>query len=679
MIDSFASRFEGARRKSNGGFLVRCPAHQDRQQSLSIDERDGKLYLKCFAGCDVPSILSAKGLTTADLRGDTSAPRSGKQSITVDSLAASKSLPLTALTKYGVRNVCDMSAGERLERGIGGTSGIWIPYYNLDGSINAKTRLRTAHVAKDGSSWVGGFGAILPYGLQELAEARSQGSICICEGETDFWTLREAGIPALGLPGANMVRALQRDHLAGIRAVYVCQDSDKAGVGFVASVRQHVAAWGIDLVCPLPMPSGCKDVNDLYRQDPKGFADRVVGMITAAAEAGAPKPREFSTAGEIYRLTVPEWGVRLELDQFKRSSWGDLTGELLISSELHGDLSRSTINLSAIDKRQAFAGTLAKRVPEVDWSGVIEDFALRALKAEREGRPSVNLRDVQPQDPDNTFEIDGVTLPRHHPSCLFGDGGTGKSYLALYWAGILTRQGVHCVYVDAELDAYEHRERLWRLFGDDFPPVEYLRLDRALERAVDQIRRLVRDKGIEFAIYDSVGVLTQGSPDSAEGANGYIRALRQIGIGSLSIAHITKNGEQNDQKPFGSVFFHNGFRSTWFAEQADPDAAEGQPLAVGLWNRKSNLSKRHQPVGLELDFLPNGTIIRRRDMEELSGLGHKQPIWRQIETVLRSGPQSPSDIAEDLGLDTRIVKATLSKGKRQGKFNTLERGIWALA
>ena len=50
------------------GWKARCPAHDDRQPSLSIGEGDdGRALLNCFAGCSTESIVAAIGLTTADL------------------------------------------------------------------------------------------------------------------------------------------------------------------------------------------------------------------------------------------------------------------------------------------------------------------------------------------------------------------------------------------------------------------------------------------------------------------------------------------------------------------------------------------------------------------------------------------------------------------------------------
>ena len=54
---------------SVGSFwAARCPAHDDCRPSLSIGPgRDGRVLIKCFAGCRTEDVLDAAGLTWADL------------------------------------------------------------------------------------------------------------------------------------------------------------------------------------------------------------------------------------------------------------------------------------------------------------------------------------------------------------------------------------------------------------------------------------------------------------------------------------------------------------------------------------------------------------------------------------------------------------------------------------
>lgn len=49
------------------GAMAQCPAHKDRNPSLSITPIEGSVLLHCFADCDTADVLAAVGLTKADL------------------------------------------------------------------------------------------------------------------------------------------------------------------------------------------------------------------------------------------------------------------------------------------------------------------------------------------------------------------------------------------------------------------------------------------------------------------------------------------------------------------------------------------------------------------------------------------------------------------------------------
>ena len=47
-------------RKAGGAWMARCPAHDDREPSLSIrDADDGKVLVRCHAGCDQKQVIAA--------------------------------------------------------------------------------------------------------------------------------------------------------------------------------------------------------------------------------------------------------------------------------------------------------------------------------------------------------------------------------------------------------------------------------------------------------------------------------------------------------------------------------------------------------------------------------------------------------------------------------------------
>jgi putative DNA primase/helicase len=46
-------------KKSGGGWLARCPAHDDKNPSLSLRDVDGKVLVHCLAGCDQRTVMAA--------------------------------------------------------------------------------------------------------------------------------------------------------------------------------------------------------------------------------------------------------------------------------------------------------------------------------------------------------------------------------------------------------------------------------------------------------------------------------------------------------------------------------------------------------------------------------------------------------------------------------------------
>lgn len=68
ILQNVLSRLESDRKLSTPGWIARCPAHHDRHPSLSVGVgKDGRVLLKCHAGCPIERIVEALGLTMADL------------------------------------------------------------------------------------------------------------------------------------------------------------------------------------------------------------------------------------------------------------------------------------------------------------------------------------------------------------------------------------------------------------------------------------------------------------------------------------------------------------------------------------------------------------------------------------------------------------------------------------
>jgi hypothetical protein len=46
-------------RKAGAAWMARCPAHGDREPSLSIRAGDGRVLVRCHAGCDQEQVIAA--------------------------------------------------------------------------------------------------------------------------------------------------------------------------------------------------------------------------------------------------------------------------------------------------------------------------------------------------------------------------------------------------------------------------------------------------------------------------------------------------------------------------------------------------------------------------------------------------------------------------------------------
>ena len=68
-IDEFISRLQKARKTGKNSWLACCPAHQDKNPSMSVSEgTDGRILVHCFSHeCSIEDITSAVGMEVKDL------------------------------------------------------------------------------------------------------------------------------------------------------------------------------------------------------------------------------------------------------------------------------------------------------------------------------------------------------------------------------------------------------------------------------------------------------------------------------------------------------------------------------------------------------------------------------------------------------------------------------------
>ena len=275
-IQDLLSRLQGVRSGSSNQWSALCPAHDDSSPSLSVKMcEDGAILVNCHGGCTAEQVVSALGLTMVDLAPASATSGRGAfvmlRGLTVAELAKAKKLSREFLESLGVT--------EQQARKVkdDGSTLIWgevvIPYYNLDGTQAPRYRRRFALKGKRRFAWnKEGKGAVLPYGLHKLEEARLAGYIVLVEGETDCWTLWLHGFPALGFPGAKCPpKMLRVAYVKDVSTVYVLREPGKGGATFVNKVGTKLAelkSWtGTLRVVTL----STKDPSDLHLASPEKF------------------------------------------------------------------------------------------------------------------------------------------------------------------------------------------------------------------------------------------------------------------------------------------------------------------------------------------------------------------------------------------------------------------------
>jgi hypothetical protein len=296
-IEGVLDRLEDVK-AHNGYFTALCPAHDDQEPSLSVSESgDGRVLLKCFAGCDVSTIVARLDLHMSDLfedgeggekthplrdgatvqrpfdkpHGNTEEGVAGSgatvsdstmvQNCTLEAYAEYVGLPTGYLRSQGLKEIhyIDQRA-------------VKIPYFDAAGSEEVCVRFRVSLTGKPKVKTRKGNRHHL-YGLWKLEEARRAGYVIVVEGESDTHVGWYHGLPVIGVPGATGFVGEWAAALEGVAKIYALVEPDEGGEAFwqrlaASDLRERLYRVELD---------GVKDLRDLHRSeaDPKGFKDRL--------------------------------------------------------------------------------------------------------------------------------------------------------------------------------------------------------------------------------------------------------------------------------------------------------------------------------------------------------------------------------------------------------------------
>lgn len=215
-IDTVLERLEGVKRAAGGSFIACCPAHDSvSRSSLSITEGDdGRVLLKCFAGCETSDVCAALGLELADLFPPKESGN-GKHEI----VATYDYLDERGDLLYQVVRFSPKDFRQRKPDGNGG----WV--------------------------WKLGDARRVLYHLPQVLDAVKRGEpVYVCEGEKDVHAVEQAGSCATCNPGgAGKWRAEYATALAGAEIVVVA-DKDEPGRKHAEQVAESLVGKAKDVL-----------------------------------------------------------------------------------------------------------------------------------------------------------------------------------------------------------------------------------------------------------------------------------------------------------------------------------------------------------------------------------------------------------------------------------------------
>ena len=351
-IDEVLGRLAKVRPNGERAWMACCPAHADRNPSLSVSEGEGgRTLFKCFAGCPAESVAAALGYRMADLMGGGRKEEGERRREKGEGRRERSTLdqgPATRNPKPGTRkrepfSLAGLRPGDVWRmRGRELAFVCWYDYKDAGGAvIYRKLRFRDAEgpgktfvqvtPAKDGSPrWEfgrasNGVGEAL-YNLPEvLAAARAGGEVWIVEGEKDADTARALGLAATtNADGAGHWRPELAGALRGCSRVTVIADGDpdeeeakrrdpkarewQQGQRHATDICDSLEALGIPwraLTLPPAAGYACKDLTEWVTAEAAGpvTPDNAPGLrarLEEIADAAPPWP------ADLYRRPLRE-------------------------------------------------------------------------------------------------------------------------------------------------------------------------------------------------------------------------------------------------------------------------------------------------------------------------------------------------------------------------------------
>jgi DNA primase len=222
-LDAFLDMLDGVRQIDPSNYVARCPAHDDRNPSLSISDGEDRILFYCHAGCAQGALMAALKIDWSDTFYDNEFSKTRGEPEAEYFYVDEQGQVLCKICRYPGK--------------------VFVPYHPQDGI------------------WVRGLEGVRRV-LYRLPEVLAAQSVYIVEGEKDVEALRRAGkVATCNLGGAGKGKWLADYPRCFVgKNVIIVADNDEPGLEHASYVASTLV--GIAKSVWIALPAYGKDAAD---------------------------------------------------------------------------------------------------------------------------------------------------------------------------------------------------------------------------------------------------------------------------------------------------------------------------------------------------------------------------------------------------------------------------------
>tara|TARA_R110000824_G_scaffold1618_8_gene7960 strand:+ start:3958 stop:5658 length:1701 start_codon:yes stop_codon:yes gene_type:complete len=477
----------------------------------------------------------------------------------------------------------------------------------------------------------------------ELIKERPTDPVVFCEGESAVDACRENGLLAVTNGGGSSQQKFGSSlEILRNRKVELWPDNDPPGRILMNTIQEQLK----------PIAESVKILNVGKEMPFKGDAVQFFGDLKGTVEElrTYSEPVVEHLDYDRLQITVPlelsESGGVVTFLLENIASWeGSINALLTITppkSPIHSQNygMKRRVNLLSSSNIAAVVREAKNNFKDYDWGSLIPSTLALANKAVIDSEQNAPIDLASGMDYAVQEWLVSKLIPLTTNSIIFGSGASMKSIvlhsLALHvgigedWIGHdveHTNQKILVLDYENSADTWKRQQRrlldgmglrnVWPEERITYLPMRGIALSLQMER----LQRIIRENQIKFLIIDSAALAVDGDPIDTNVVTTYFNALQRLnllGCTTITIAHIRqdsslKENEAGTMKPFGSSFWTNSARATFYVEK---EVWEGRSdTYTQIWKcRKFNFGYPPGDFTVRVKFAdPEGAITIERE------------------------------------------------------------------